>query len=276
MIRYVIVLLALCVSVALLAPAHAATSRMPYGSFLTRPVTDAHDFARLLRQDMVVAQRFADHFGMSNDALADYIEKHGRVKGLSQSHHYLEYFIDKRGQVHKHHKWLRPKHRVLFVNGTPVLDMECGNPMTRSLPKLPEQPRPAPRVTQAPPPPAPQDRPPAPLPPVPPPPPVEAPPEAPPPPEVEIVEEPREIPVPPAAEIVPPSPVEAAPPSRRRMSPLLPILIGVGIGAAVGDGRDDRPPPPPGPVIPESSTLALGASGLGAVLLWRRMRKSGS
>ncbi len=269
----------------------AATSRMPYGSFLTRPITDVNDFAELLRRDRVVGQRFARHFGMSAGALADYIEKHGRIKGLSNSHYYLEYFIDKRGQVHKHHKWLRPKHKVLFVNGTPVLDVQCGNPMTMSLPKFPEPPKPAARVTQAPPPVVrPGPRAPAPPPAVAPPPADVA--EPPEPPAPEVVEEPGPTaPAPPPAEAPPPAQVVTAPPEapvtpgRGGQSWLLPILAAVGIGASVddggnggsggngGNGGNGGTTPPPGPVVPESGTLALGAGGIGFIMAWHRMRR---
>lgn len=273
MTRFCMALLILCTLEVLAMPADAATSRMPYGSYLTRPVNDAHDFARLLRQDRVVAQRFADHFGMSNDAIADYIEEHGRVRTLSQAGSYVEFFIDKRGKAHRHFKRLRPKHRVLFVNGTPVLDLECGNPMTKSLPAIPR-----PQVTQAPPPVVRQPRPVAP----PPPPPVEQP--APPaPPEVEITEQPPapiapptpEVEVLPGPQVEYPAPAEAPPPSRRPNF-LLPILIGAGIVALDDDGNpppEPPPPPPPGPVIPEASTMVLGLGGAGFIVTWYRMRR---
>lgn len=248
MARFSSLIMLICVLAACVLPVQAASTRVPYGSFLTRPVSSAADFAQLLRQDKVVAQRFADHYGMNNDALADYFEKYGKVVTISKSGSYVEYFIDRYGRVQKHHKLLRPGTKILAVKGTPVLDLRCGNPMNKALPKIVEKvdpivqeeiqapaPAPAPEVLQEPTP-APQ-------------------------PVVQVLaEKPLEYPTPVA--------VTSAP----RASELVWLLPGGLVGLGTLSGGSDNPGPPP---IPETSALLLGVGGTGFVLtFYRRLRRN--
>lgn len=214
---------------------------MPYGSFLTRPVSDADDLARHIRQDKVVAQRFANFYGMNNDAIADYIEKYGQVITISKSKNFLEYFIDKNGQVRKHHKLLRPGTRILVVKGTPLLDLRCGNPMGKVLPPVIEKVEP--KVEETPP--------------------VETP-----------VLEPEVLQAPPApepvVEVLAAKPMEyptpiASNPVPKELAWLLPGLIG--FGTLSGGGEEAQPVPEP------SGLLALGLGGAGLILTcYRRLR----
>ena len=233
----------ICVLAACVQPAQAASTRMPYGSFLTRPVSGAADFAQLLRQDKVVAQRFADHYGINNDALADYFEKYGKVVTISKSGSYLEYFIDKYGRVQKHHKLLRPGTKILVVKGTPILDLRCGNPMNKSLPKIVEKAEPIVQEITAP--------------------------EPAPAPACEVVQEPAPQPV---VQVLPETPMEyptavtvTSAPRVNELVWLLPGLVGLGTLSGGGDS--------PGPPIPETSALLLGVGGTGFVLtFYRRLR----
>jgi hypothetical protein len=240
MTRFSAVIMLICVLAACMLPAQAATTRVPYGSFLTRPVSGAADFAQLLRQDKVVAQRFADHYGINNDALADYFEKYGQTITISKSNSYLEYFIDKYGRVQKHHKLLRPGTKILAVKGTPILDLRCGNPMNKALPKIVEKVEP---IVQELPAPAPAPEPEVLLEPAPAPAPVQ------------VAEKPLEYPT---------AVTVAVAPRVNELVWLLPGLVGLG---TLGGGNE------PGPPIPETSALLLGVGGTGFVLAWyRRLR----
>ena len=252
MTRLNAVLLLFCVLAACMLPAQAAT--MPYGSFLTRPISDGDDLAQLLRRDKVVARRFANHYGMSNDAIADYIEKYGQVVTLSQSKNYVEYFIESSGRVRKHHKLLRPGTRILVVKGTPVLDMRCGNPMNKTLPKIVE--RVQPMVQETPPPPAPAPVQPQAL---------ETPPL------VQVLEQPVAPPPPapePLVQVLSEKPMEypaiASSPGITELAWLLPGLVGL---STLGGGSSNA-------VVPEPTGLmVLGFGAAGFVLTCsRRLR----
>jgi len=236
-------LLLFCMLVACVLPAVGAT-QMPYGSFITRPVSDINDLAQLIREDRVTAQRFADFYGISNDAFADYIEKYGKEITVSKSASYLQYFIDHGGIVKKHHKIVRAGSKILVINGTPVMDLRCGNPMVRSLPTIiekvepivqetpaPEQPAVVlePEVLQEPPPPAPE-------------------------PVVQVLsEQPMEYPTAIASNPVP-----------KELAWLLPGLLGLG---TLGGGGETAVPEPTG-------LMTLGLSGAGFVILCYRRHRS--
>ena len=235
-------LLLFCMLVVCVLPAVAAT-QMPYGSFLTRPVSDINDLAQLIREDRVTAQRFADFYGISNDAFADYIEKYGEEYTVRKSTSYLEYFID-RGKVKKHHKIVRAGSKLLMIKGEPVMDIHCGNPMARALPVIVEKVEPivqetpapeppavvlVPEVLQEPPPPAPE-------------------------PVVQVLsEQPMEYPTP-----IAPSPVP------KELAWLLPGLLGLG---TLGGGGETAVPEPTG-------LMTLGLSGAGFVILCYRRHRS--
>lgn len=254
----IVLSLVVCAMACMSLDAMGADTWMPHCSFLTKQVVDAHDFARLLRQDRVVAQRFANHYGMSNDAIADLVEQRGRVVIINKPTYFTEYYIDSLGKTHRHRKLLRPGNKMLYVNGTPVLDVRCGNPVSKALPRIPS--RPVARV-------------------VPPPPPVEAPA-----PEVEIAEVPPPPPavtpapptpvLPPAVEAVPtPPPTAPAPPVQEvaRQGRPFPWWIFPPFLIHFGNGDEEEKPPPP--VIPEASSLVLGAGGISFVLTYLRIRR---
>ena len=241
------ILIVCCALAACMLPAQAASARMPYGSFLTRPVTDVNDLAQLIRQDKVTAQRYANFYGMSNDALADYIEENGKVASISKPGSYVEYFLDNAGGVHRHHKLLPTGTKLLVVNGLPLMDMRCGNPINKALPKVVVKTEPLIQELQ----PAPA--------------PVQAAP-------VEVVETPQllpepETPAPPAPEpvvqILSESPMEyptaiTSSPGIQELALLLPGLVA--LGTLGGGSSSDQPVPEP------SGLIVLGFGSAGFVL----------
>lgn len=253
-----LIFITVCLLASSILPIWATDTWMPHSSYLTRSVSDAHDFARLLREDRVVAQRFANHYGMNNDAIADYVEQHGKVVTITKPTRVTEYYIDKSGRTHRHQKLLRPGRKMLVVGNTPVLDLRCGNPIGKVLPPVPAPPRPVARALPAPPAELPT-------------------------PEVEVTEVPaippiEEAPPPPPVAVVPPAPTPPPAPaptpvvSRGRPFPW--FLLAALFEFHHGDEEEAPPPPPPPPVIPEASSIALGVGGMGFVLTYLRMRRS--
>jgi hypothetical protein len=230
--------------VACVLPAVAAT-QMPFGSFLTRPVSDINDLAQLIREDRVTAQRFADFYGIGNDALANYIEKYGEEYTVPRSTSYLEYFIDGGGRVRKHHKIVRAGSKVLMIKGMAVMDLQCGNPMVRPLPTIVEKVEPIVQETPAP------EQPAVVL-------------------EPEVFQEPPPPPAPePVVQVLPQIPVEyptvAVALSITELAYLLPGLLG--LGTLGGGGTDTAVPEPTG-------LMTLGLSGAGFVILCYRRHRS--
>ena len=245
--------LALCLLVAPILPTLAAETWMPHGSYLPRSVSSIHEFAQLLREDREVAQRFADHYGINNDAIAKYVEKNGKVVIVSKPTYFEEYYFDRIGVNHKHRKLVGPGHKVLVVQGTAILDMMCGNPIGRTLPSIPPQPKP---VVQLPPPVVEKVSP-----------------------QVEVTE----IIPPPAAKVAPetpplvamtppaPAPVSVPPSETVSRRSAFPWWLPFGGLPFIHNGH--KKPPPPPPVVPEASSLALGVGGMGFLITYLKRRR---
>lgn len=115
-----------------------AKTNMPAGSFLTKPVTSSAELAKLVREDKLVGLRYSKHFGMETAVLAKYFEENLTVSTLSKTATYTVYFIAKNGNIIAHKKQLKAGTKVfLNWNGEPIIDVKCGNPMTKSLPMKP-------------------------------------------------------------------------------------------------------------------------------------------
>lgn len=127
-------ILLLCCAVASQAAPRAA---MPPGSFLTKSVSNPEDLAKQIEQDKRVASRFSRHFGMPVNELAEYVRKNLRMSQLKSSGKYTTYFITKGDRILVHTKSFKAGRKVFETpDGRPVLDAACGNPLTRSLPKI--------------------------------------------------------------------------------------------------------------------------------------------
>lgn len=116
----------------------AAKSKVPPGSFLTRPVSSASELAKLVREDKVTALRYSKHFGMDPAALALYFQDHLSVSTLKSSKRFpTMYFIAENGRIVTRKKTLKAGTKI-FVghDGQPVMDIACGNPFAKSLPKV--------------------------------------------------------------------------------------------------------------------------------------------
>ena len=242
--RRVLTLL-LCLLFCCISGAQAAKVRMPPGSFFTKPVNDVNDVCQLISQDQKVAARFSKHYGMSASELVSYLRANTKVTVLTKPTKYTEYFVSKyNGRILSRVKQLPKGARILVaLDDTPLMDLRCGNPFAKTLPK-PVTKVESETITLAP--------------------------ETPPPPApVEVQEVAQVTPPPPPPEPV--SEVLSLPPQEISFIPvlgkaalLLPLL---GIGTLGGSKE--------APVIPEPSSLITMIVGGGSIVLsrYRRVRR---
>ena len=113
-----------------------SASRMPYGAFLTQPVSSVDQLVNIIEQDSLVSSRYTSHFGMNQAALKEYFRNNVEVKALDEDTTYTVYFIQK-GRVTAHKKTLKAGALIFITTtGVPIMDMECGNPIVKNLPKM--------------------------------------------------------------------------------------------------------------------------------------------
>lgn len=131
-------LLAVCMILCLFAllPAVQAAERVPPGSYLESHVNSIDELCAQIQENPTVAARFAKHFGIPADEVVAYLKDYARMKPLTTTARYTEYFIDVRGRMVSHTKLLPAGTPVVVMaDGTPIMDMKCGNPMYKRLPK---------------------------------------------------------------------------------------------------------------------------------------------
>lgn len=132
--RLLCVVCLLCLPVAQGGGAIADINRMPPGSFLTTPVGSGEDLGNRLLADRATADRFARHFGMDPGELAAYFHNNVHSSALSKGGTYTVYYMLTSGKIVSRTKRLAAGTRVFVdFNGRPVLEVACGNPMTRVL-----------------------------------------------------------------------------------------------------------------------------------------------
>ena len=128
--------LILCLLLSCVVVADAAKLRTPPGSFLTKPVSDINGLCQLIQQDKVTAARLTKHFGMSTGQLVSYLRENAKISVLTGARRYPEYFVSTSGRVQVHTKYLTKGARLIVAfDGAPIMDLRCGNPMTKKLPK---------------------------------------------------------------------------------------------------------------------------------------------
>jgi hypothetical protein len=225
-------------------------------SFLRYRVETVEALVAQINADPLVRARLAKHFHVSQAELIVYLRENLVVQTVPVNGYYTVYGVtEKTGRIYPTRQYFRKGQKIFTLrDGSPLLKYECGNPLTRALPK----------VAKPPPPPPPPLEPPI-------------------PPGAVGPQPPEEIPVAsaletklPAPEVaplssLPPSPVEeqvaALPPERRNV---IPILVGASLIPFLIDEFDDECPPE----IPEPTTIGLIAFGLLALgaLAWRERR----
>jgi hypothetical protein len=135
--NYALVLL--CVVLAILCLpiiVDAAGTKLPPGSFLTKPASNPVELSDLVGKDKTVAVRYAKHYGMTPAALAAYFRTNFKVSKLQKPGSYTVYYATKSNRIIEKKKWLRAG-TVIYVDpyGGPAMIANCGNPLGKSLPR---------------------------------------------------------------------------------------------------------------------------------------------
>lgn len=126
----------LCI-MALCCPVISQAAVPPPGSFLTKSVSNPEELAKLIESDKRVGERYSRHFGMSVKELAEYARKNLKVSQLKTSGKFTAYYISSGNRILVHTKSFKAGRKVFVTpDGKPVIDVVCGNPLVRSLPKI--------------------------------------------------------------------------------------------------------------------------------------------
>lgn len=132
------VLLSLCILISCISAANAAKARTAPGSFLSKPAGDVNAMCANIRQDKKVAARFSKHYGMPAASVIEYYQQNLKISTIKKSQRYSEYFIATTGRIQVRKKMLPAGTKVYVTfNGQPIIDLKCGNPLTKTLPKPP-------------------------------------------------------------------------------------------------------------------------------------------
>ncbi|MGC8861252.1 MAG: hypothetical protein ACP5R5_00595 [Armatimonadota bacterium] len=124
--------LGLCASsdAALRRPARA-------GSFVRYSVQTVDDLVGQIVTDPTVAARYAQHFNTSPDKLATYFRDNLQVITLKAPIKVRTYFISKHGKIASKQRVLSAGRQVFATLGGDLLvETDCGNPVTRTLPPV--------------------------------------------------------------------------------------------------------------------------------------------
>lgn len=117
-----------------------SSAKMPPGAFVTKSVASPGELSDLIDKDKITALRYSKHYGMSTSELSRYIKDNLVVYTLPKTQTFTTYYITKSGRIIEHVKKLKAGTRVLASpRGDPVIDLRCGNPLGKSLPKIVSQ-----------------------------------------------------------------------------------------------------------------------------------------
>lgn len=112
---------------------------VPRNSYLIRPVANAKDLANQIRQEPMVAQRYARHFRRNAWEFADYVEKNLRLTRLERAQTFNVYYSPPDDRILVVRRTL-PKGTYVFADkrtNKPILKANCGNPLTPAAPIQP-------------------------------------------------------------------------------------------------------------------------------------------
>jgi hypothetical protein len=226
----------------IVAGAALAQSNLPRNSYLEKRVNSTSELIEHLRNNPVVMDRYRRHFAMTSDEVVDYLSSL-RVSSLPKDGVFTVYGVPhSSGDFHAHLRTLKRGEPVFVeADGTPVLQLVCGNPLILG-PKKPVTPNPVVATTG----------------------PVEG--------SKEVVVDSPPAPTtnpgtpeaPPVGERITP----VYPPSRPSSSPVAALL---GLAGAIGFFPHGHKPPPE---VPEPVTMLVMVGGMAAMAARRRSKKT--
>lgn len=126
----------------------AASKHVIPGSFLAAKVNSANDLAAHVANNKLVATRYAQHYGTTPENIAKYFQTNIKLISLGKPLKTTTYFVRKRDGRITSRKSHYPAGTRMFatLDGTPIMELGCGNPITR---RLPDPPKPAPQKMTA-------------------------------------------------------------------------------------------------------------------------------
>jgi hypothetical protein len=130
--------LAVGIAGALQASATPVSISVPPFAFLRYHVDSTQQFAREVSIDTTVQDRFARHFHMAGPAVASFIENDLVLKPLSAAHEFHVYCVTSKGHEYSFVENL-PAGTPVFVrkqDGLPVINQVDGNPLVNNLPPV--------------------------------------------------------------------------------------------------------------------------------------------
>jgi len=115
------------------AGVQAKSTSTPPGSFVSHRVVSLAQLVQQVRKDSVVRVRYAKHFGIAPQAVADYFSNL-RLVSLKRPLRATVWYVGKKGLIHTKTKLL-PKGTAVFADrmGRPVIVWSCGNPLVKKL-----------------------------------------------------------------------------------------------------------------------------------------------
>ena len=112
-----------------------ANDPAPAGSFLKYRARTVGELTKEITQNPVVRDRYARHFGISNDHIAKYFASNLKLISIKKPFRSQVWYVDRTGKLHKKIK-LIPRGTMAFAtkDGEPLLLWSCGNPIQAGLP----------------------------------------------------------------------------------------------------------------------------------------------
>ncbi len=113
-----------------------ASSRTPPGSFLRHRVSSTSGLVNQVKDDKVVGLRYRNFYHTDRDTIVD-VFKGLRLIPLPQARKLRVYYYDAHGRVVSEARTVRKGTPVFVdINGNPVLEVRCGNPVATKLPAV--------------------------------------------------------------------------------------------------------------------------------------------
>ncbi len=107
------------------------------GDFLYMRAESPAALADQIISNKMVADNYRRHFGISRDALVNYIRQNVEIRTLDKDYRGTVHFISAGRKIGQRNTVLRKGTRVFAVkNGPPIMEWRCGNPLTKQLPAI--------------------------------------------------------------------------------------------------------------------------------------------
>ena len=135
--RIVIAALIAVVALTVCISTTAFAKQVRPGAFLADKADSVEALARQVSSNPSVAARFSKHFHMTGEALSIYFKNNLRLTTLKSPLKISNYYISKNDRIVRKERTLPAGSRVFTtLDGKPVLDASCGNPLVAILPTV--------------------------------------------------------------------------------------------------------------------------------------------